>query len=151
MATLYSSEYTDAFVDVPSEKIAPEKLNGRIRRAYSEFTLGAELSSGDIVKMIRLPANAVIIEARFIAPAATSGNLDIGLADSDGTGANDDPDALFDDLDISGAIDSSMAWSAAAFNQKVSKELDVQVLAQGAATVAATGDTWQLEVRYVID
>lgn len=153
MATLYSSEYTSALVTVPAGKLAPEDLNGRIRRAYAEFTLGAELADGDIVKMIRLPANAVLIEARFVAPAATSGNLDIGVVDSDESGENDDADYLLNDLDISSAVDdSSFAMSSAAgFNAKVSKELDIQILADGAATVGANGDVWKLEVRYVID
>lgn len=153
MATLYSSEYTSGFVTVPNGKLNPEDLNGRVRRAYAEFTLSAELSSGDIVKMIRLPANANIIDAGFDCPAATSGTLDIGVADADGSGSNDDDDAIFAALNISSAIDGNtrLDWDSAGHNLKVNKEMDVQILADGVATVGASGDTWKLEVLYVID
>ena len=152
MATLYSSEYQSGFVTVPSGKLNPENLNGRVRRAYAEFTLGAELSDGDIVKMLRLPANANIIDATFDSPAATSGALDIGVADADESGDNAVADNLFDGLNISGAINQQkLDWAEAGHNLKVNKELDVQILAAGAATVGATADVWKLEVLYVID
>jgi len=153
MATLYSSEYQSGFVTVPSGKLNPEDLNGRVRRAYAEFTLGAELADGDIVKMLRLPANSNIIDAGFDSPAATSGTLDIGVADADDSASNADDDALFAALDISAAIDGQtrLDWASAGHNLKINKEMDVQILADGAATVGATGDVWKLEVLYVID
>jgi len=152
MATLFSTEYTSAFVTVPNSKLNPEDFNGRVRRAYAEITLGAELTSGDIVKMIKLPANASIIDATFNAPAATSGNLDIGVTDADESGLNASAEALFADQDISSAITQvKLAWTAAGHNLKINKEMDVQILAEGANTVGATGDVWKLEILYVID
>jgi len=156
MATLYSSEYQSGFVTVPSGKLNPEDLNGRVRRAYAEFTLGSELADGDIVKMLRLPANSNIIDVNFDSPAATSGTLDIGVADADDSAINADDDALFAALDISAAITKDTAtgafsWASAGHNLKINKEMDVQILADGAATVGATGDVWKLEVLYVID
>jgi len=152
MATLFSTGYTSAFVTVPNGKLNPEDFNGRVRRAYAEFTLGAELSSGDVVKMMKLPANANIIDATFNAPAATSGNLDIGVTDADESGSNASAEALFADQDISSAISQvKLSWAAAGHNLKINKEMDVQILAQGAATVGATADVWKLEVLYIID
>lgn len=153
MATFYSSEYNSGYIAEPTSKLSPEKLNGRVRRAYAEITLGSELASGDIVKMLRLPANSNIIDAGFHSPAATSGTLDIGVNDADGSGDNADAEALFANVDISAAVSgrTRLSFDASGHNLKINKEMDVEILADGVATVGASGDVWKLEVLYTID
>jgi len=150
MATFYSDQYNNAFIAEPSSKLEPKELQGMVRRIYATITLAAEIDTPDIVKLAKLPANAVIIEARLVAPGGTSGTLDLGWA----AGANGlevaDANGILAALDGSAAIDASMGWSLPAHNKRFAEEVDIQLSAT-VITAGFNGDVLKLELRYIVD
>lgn len=150
MSTLYSNQFNSAYVADPISKLEPKEYQGMVRRIFADITLGAELAVNDIVKLCKLPANAAIIEARIVAPGGLSGTLQLGWsAGSAGLEAADN-DGIIPNLSGSAAIDSSMAWSAPAFNKRFVESVDIELLAS-VATTGFSGDKIQFELRYIVD
>jgi len=152
MANQNSTEYAAAYVTEPASKLQPDKLNGKIRRIYSSITIsGNVLAIGDTLSFCKLPANAVIIEARFqCADLGTTGVLDLGWAASADANEAADPNGIISGMDATAAIDSAMAWTDAAFNKRFAEEVDIQAVAT-TATDAADGLVAQVEIRYIVD
>lgn len=150
MALQYSTEYEAAYNTEPKSNLIPDKLNGRIRRIFASFTLTAEiLASGanDFI-LAKLPANAVLIEARLIAPGGTGGTLDLGWLAGESEVA--DPNGIMAGIAGNAAVDDTMAWTDAAFNKRFSEEVDI-VLSSSVDSAGWSGDLVQMELRYVID
>ena len=66
MATVYGANATKRDVDVPSQKLDVTEQHGRLRRAYDSITLSAELTAGDLINFMKLPAGAKICYARYM-------------------------------------------------------------------------------------
>ena len=152
MAIFYSDEYQGAYIDEPKSNLNPDKYNGRIRRIYASITLGAEIATTDQVKFCKLPSNAVIKSCRFIAPACTSGTLNLGWAASDEGGEAADDNGLAAAMNVSSALDDVMDIGAqlAGFNKRFSEEVDIE-LSASVITSGASGDVYELELEYIID
>lgn len=152
MATVYSTQYQSAWVNEPSERLDAGFAGARIYRAYAEFTADGELSSGDVIKMMRLPANARFVDARIISPDwGTTGSCNVGYTDADGGSVNVDVDAFFASLDTNtAAVDSKLAGTAAGFNVKVTKDVDI-IITAAADSTALDGLTIGLEIEFVIN
>jgi len=153
MADFSSSNYTLAYDNQPSSKLDVTEQHGRVRRAYAEYTLLAELLITETISMLKLPAGARVVDSRISAPSdGTTGQLDVGWIDNGSDGADDD--GLFDGLSEAdtggGAVDSKIASTSAGYNKKFSKETEFQITALE-ATTASTGDTYKLEVYYIVD
>lgn len=150
MTTLYSSQYTSAYITEPKSKLEPKELNGRVRRIFATITLSQEIDTTDVVKLAKLPANATPIEARLVAPGGSAGVLQVGWsAGSEGNEAAD-ADGLMGAIDASAAVDDTLSWSDAGFNKKFSESVDIEL---SATTLTADwdGDAIQFELRYIID
>ena len=146
----FSDQYDKAYNIQPHSKLEPRELNGRVRRLSAEITLGAEILTTAQVVMARLPANAVIIEARLIAPGGTGGTLDLGWAAGENEAA--DANGILAGIAGNAAVDSAfdMSSSAAAKNKKFSEEVDIE-LSVSVDTVGWNGDLVELEISYIID
>ncbi len=153
MATVYGANATKRDVDVPSQKLDVTEQHGRLRRAYDSITLAAELTAGDFINFMKLPAGAKICYARYIAPVGggADGIVKVGYSDN-GVDAADD-NALFAaaELDFgAGALNELMLGTAAGYNKKLGAE--TQIVAEVTeTTTGSSGETHELEVWYVVD
>lgn len=157
MAALYGANATKRDVNVPSEKIEVSEQHGRVRRAYDSYTVTAsEITSGDTIDMMKLPAGAKIVNARIIAPVdgggTPAGILNIGWTDNGVDGA--DADGLFvgaSQVDFgAGAIDNKLLGTSPAYNKKFSAETLIQMVSTE-TSAGSSGNVIELEVFYVVD
>lgn len=149
MATLYSSQYQDAYQDVPSDKINSPDFNGRVHIAYFEYTITAAPTNGDVLKLLKLPKHARVLDFHIAAPdLGTAGVLNIGWAASaelDSAGAAveaADADGFMASVDVNAAaaIQNMADVSGAAvpgYLKKFSAEVDVQIDIATAWTVTS--------------
>lgn len=156
MATVYTDEYQNAFVDEPSVKLDVTKQHGRVRRMYASITLAAELSVSDIIAIGKLPKGARVCDARAIAPVdgggTPAGIANIGWAANGSDAA--DADGLFigaSEFDFgAGAIDNKLLGTAAGYNKKFAEETEIQAVVTE-ASAGSTGNVLEFEVFYVLD
>lgn len=162
MATIYSNQYQDAYVDVPSDKIRPGDQSGDVRFMFFDHTITAAPTDGDILKLGRLPKGARIVDACLSFPdLGTAGVLNVGWAASaelDGPNGLSgsaieaaDADGLFVSLDVNAAADTVLASSQVnvpGILKKFSAAVDIQATITTAWTV--TSGTIRGYVSYVI-
>lgn len=83
MANLYGNQYNNAYVTVPSVKIAPGDFGGMKRIMYFDYTITAASTNADIIKLGKLPKGARLINASFSGPAlAGTTSFSLGWAAS---------------------------------------------------------------------
>lgn len=155
MASLYSAGYTDAFVDVPSEKVKVNKHKGKVRVAYDTYSITADTASGDKLYMFKLPKGARILDAALAVTDldGSGGTLDVGY-EYNATGDSaltDDLDAILADVDVTSAITVGMIEQAnmPAFGYETEGVADIVVVFDGDCD--ATTGTIKLAVYYVLD
>jgi len=153
--TFYSTEYTAAHVTVPSEKLDVTLQHGRVRRAYSVYTLPAATefdTIGDTVYFMKLPKGARVVNARFIATDdATSGICKIGWEDNGDDAADDNGLFAVAETDFGNAdIDAKLLGTATGYNKKFAEETTI-VMVITEVSNASTGNSFKLEVEYVLD
>ncbi len=153
MATLYGVNATKRDVTTPSVKINVNNQGGRVRHAYDSYTLLAEAAIGDIIKLMKLPAGAKLIDARLIAPSdGLTGQWDLGWAayGSEVTDQNGIFGGAAEGDTGGGAVDSKLLGVAPGYNKEFNAEVQLQLEAIE-ATTGSTGDEIQVEVSYVLD
>ena len=149
MAELYGSEFQKAYIDEPSGKLDANERDGRKRYSFSSSTPSADLNAGDIVKLLKIPANASIVDARLRIEAFGANNaFDIGWAAGESESA--DSTGLFSAVDTTAAVDVSLADSVNGYRKKFSEEVDIQIEV-GATVAGASGNLIKLELEYIID
>lgn len=151
MATLNGVNFNKNYVLIPSQKAGIGETNGRVRMLYDSYTLIAESTSGDILKMGKLPISARVISWRVVSPdQGGTGTVNFGWAASD-DGVEAAQAAGF----ISAGDNSGQAYlgipvaGALGLGKKFAASVDVQ-LALG-TSVSGTGTTIQTWVEYVVD
>lgn len=148
---LYSDQYKKAHIDEPSGKILASEVNGRVRRAYGEITLSAELADGNQIKLCRIPRSATLIDVRVVsADWGTTGAFNLGWKDSDGKEEEMDLDGMFAAQVATDALDANMAGIAEGYNYRFEKEVDV-ILSATADSTALDGEKISVEVLFVVD
>ena len=81
MATVYGNQYNNAYVAVPSVKINPGDVSGEVKFAYFDYTITAVSVANDIIKLMKLPKNAKVLDACLSFPdLGTTGVLELGLS-----------------------------------------------------------------------
>lgn len=153
MAEFKASNYTNAYDSSPVVKIGASELYGKVRRSYDSYTLGAELSINDTIRLFKLPKGARLVDARLVAPSdGTTGQLDVGW-EANGVDAADQ-DGIFAGASEGdtggGAVDSKLAGTAAGWNKKFGAETEILITA-AEATTASNGDTIEVEVFYIVE
>lgn len=150
MADQFSNEYTNAYVSKPVVKLNPAEKDGKIRRLSGNITLSAEIGTTDSIFMAKLPANAVIVGARMVAPGGASGTLALGW----GAGENEaaDADGIFAAIPGNAAADLTfdLSSSTAAKNKRFSEEVDI-ILSASVISGGWSGDLVELELSYIIE
>jgi len=144
MANLYGTNYTAAFVTIPSEKLPPGENTGKSKVAYDEYDLdGAIIAANDLIYMMKIPAGARILEMTLdSASLGTTGILQVGtLAD---------PDRYIVSGDAGGqAIREKMPLGAAGAFEKLTVE--TQIIIKCTELSTATTGLVKLHVDYVLD
>jgi hypothetical protein len=160
MSTLYSNQYSDAYVEVPSSKVNTPDLNGNIKMAYFDFTISAAPADGDVLKLCKLPKGARVLDVEISAPdLGTAGVLNIGWAasaelDSAGSAVEAaDADGFMVSVDVNAAAATqNMADASGAavpgYLKKFSAEVDVQIAIATAWT--ATSGTIKGYIKYAV-
>ena len=166
MATVNSTWITNA-VATPAVATNSNKSTGRVFSAKSAATVSATQTSGDIVRVVRVPSNARIDAVLLTtADATTAGAVDIGVYQTAANGgAVVDADLFASALALTGGpfVRSDQTWESGQYTYAESclplwevlglatdpnREYDI------AATVTTTGDgmgtVFVLEVQYVI-
>lgn len=166
MATVNSTWITNA-VATPKVATNANQSVGQLFSAKSVATVSATQTSGDVIRMVRVPSNARIdIVLLTTGDATTAGAIDIGVYQTaDNGGAVVDADLFASALALTGGpfTNSNQTWESGQYTYAASclplwqvigltadpcREYDV------ACTVTTTGNgmgtTLVLEVRYVI-
>lgn len=145
MATLYGSQYQNAYVDKPSTKIRPGDYNGEVKHLFFSYPVTAAPSNGDVIKLGRLPKGARILDAVLKFPdLGTAGSLNLGFNGGTNGLETADPDALMAAVDVATAANTvSMAQqqeaggALAGHLYELADEVDVQIDVATAWTAAA--------------
>jgi hypothetical protein len=150
MATVKSDNFT--LIDsVPSSPAGIGEINGRVRSVFASYTFVGEATSGDILKMFKLPKGARVVDWNFqVTDLGGTGTMNIGWAASADAVEAADADGFHAALDVSGQASQSVpAAGIAGLFKKFAAEVDVQIVLP--TTASATGDVLSGCVQYVID
>jgi hypothetical protein len=150
--SLYGSNYTKAFVTVPSEKVDVSHQHGRVRVSYDEIDLSSVIALNEKVYLGRLPKGAKVVEAILAFPdLGTAGVCDLGYKYDDAS-LTSDPDAFLSGVDVNTAADTvkmSDQNNMVGFGVEMAGEASV-ILTATTATTAITGKV-KVAVHYVVD
>lgn len=150
--SLYGSNYTKAFVTVPSEKVDVSHQHGRVRVSYDEIDLSTVIALNEKVYLGRLPKGAKVVEAILAFPdLGAAGVCDLGYEYDDAT-LTSDPNAFLSAVDVNAAADTvkmSDQNNMVGFGVELAGEAAV-ILTATTATTAITGKV-KVAVHYVVD
>ncbi len=166
MATLYSSQYQDAYVDVPSDKIRQGDMNGNVRYLHFDFPVPASVpTNADIIKLGKIPKGARVLDAVLVLPDlgdttvlelgwAASVELDsaavaIEAADPDGFMASVDGDIAADAFSMLGIAQGASA-NLPGLLKRFSAECDLQITVTDAWTSTTTTDSIKGYIQFVV-
>jgi len=151
MATYYSDQYQDAYVDVPSNKIAPGDIAGSVEHAAFNVTLAGAVALNEKIKLAKIPKGAKVLFMRFVSSdLGTTGDLDIGWSASAALDSSGSPIVAASATGIAAAVDVNAAAVATQYypNQHFAEEVDLQLNASEATTAAGTISGYIMYVRY---
>jgi hypothetical protein len=147
MATKYSAQYQDAFVDVPMDKVHGRDWGGKTEKIYFSYALpSAVLALNDIVKLAKIPKGCRVLDAVLQFPdLGTGGTAELGFAADAAAVETADADAFLTTVDMKTAADCvsmqqqmEAGGSNAGFCKTFAAECDLQ-LNVSEATTATTG------------
>lgn len=148
MATIYSAQWTKAFINDPKNMIAPGEISGVKQIAYFEYDILAAPTNGDVLKLFKLPKGARVLDFEVYAPdLGSAGTLNYGWAASAELSAGSaveaaDNDGFMASVDVNtAAAIQNMADVAGAktpgYLKKFAAEVDVQIDIATAFTVTS--------------
>lgn len=134
MSTKYGSNYTDRFQTKPVVPVDASNYGGNVKAMYDEYTLAAALSTGDVLKMGRLPKGAKVLEVILASAdldSSTNCLLDVGLSYPNGDGTDDD-NAFLASVNAQSAVTKAMSAqnNMTGFGLETEGEADVEVKVQ---------------------
>jgi hypothetical protein len=150
MATLLGKNYTKQFSNVPSEKIDKGEQFGDVHVAYDSYTMSAALADGDIIKMMKLPKGAKVVDAilKTDKSLGATGILDCGYQ-ANGVDA-EDLNAFINQADGGGqALAARPTAGAAGLFKTFTAE--TQVVLDCTELSVATDAVIELAIFYVIN
>lgn len=160
MATKYGVEATKRLNTVPVGKNLAKYQHGRLRVAYDEYEISADLASADKIVMGRLPKGAKVMgfKLAFDDLDGSGGTLDIGVQAADSASSFTAlPEALASNIDVTSAgivVDDDAAIvgeiaGASGFGYEATEDLDIIITTDG--DTDATSGTIKLAVHYTLD
>jgi hypothetical protein len=149
MATFYGVNATKRDNSVPSKKIDAQDAGGRLRVAYDEITLAGAVTTSDVIKMMKLPSGARILDAILSsADLGTTGALNVGW---EANGVDSAVAAgLFSAVDVNTAAISVRQSSTYSTNQFKKLGAETQISIVPSANTTAGGKI-SLAVFYALD
>lgn len=153
-ATVYGTQQTKRLNTVPAKLVSQGYDGGRLRVMSDSYTLTADLASGDVIRVGRIPKGARVIDVRVIFPDldASGGTLDIGWLAGAGGAEAIDADGFGADLDVTSAGVYSMFTSQSTrpgMDKVFAEDVEVAITTDG--DTDATSGTIRISVIYVID
>lgn len=152
MSILYGLNAQKRLVDEPSQKIEVNEQGGRMRVAYDEIEVSANLAIDDELLLGKIPAGAKVYDVKVNIPTAfgTTGAADIGWKASAEGGEAEDRDGFIaaQALTSAGAA-SAQDGNPAGLYKKFSEAVDVMAKLT-AATDGAAGKL-QVVIMYALD
>lgn len=149
MATKYGVNHTLKYINVPSGKVPAKEETGKVRLAYDSFVFDAELAVNDVIKLMKLPKGAKVVDAIVKAPSlGATGIFDLGY-EANGVDAAD-ANAFVSSADFGGAP----AAKRMATEDGVFKELGAEsqvILTCTELTAAAATKKIEVAVFYVLE
>lgn len=153
MATVYGTYSDYRLVDNPTTKLPANADMGRVRVSYDEYTLTADLASGDIIKIGRLPKGARVVNywMSFADLDGSGGTIDLGWSASSDAVESADPDGFLADVDVTsaGTVGAIEQANMTGLGRAFSAEVDIIATTDG--DTDATSGTIKVCVFYVID
>jgi hypothetical protein len=148
MATYYSDQYAS------KGGYAPIVPSGVVIRAAAKFTITTALGIGDVIKMLRLPAGATVVEGRLKATDIDTGteelDIDIGWAANGVDNADEDG---FGNLGVwTGDSNNDFAFQNALWSagpKTFTVPTDIQLDVNAAAAAGGTGVIWMIIDYYL--
>ena len=140
---------------IPSSKIGTRDQQGRVRVLYDEYTLAAELTGQDVIKLMKIPAGAkvydVILQSPQLGSGGGNGALSVGIQASSLHSADSQLFASVVEagsaaIDYAMSSDQSVAGNASVFNDEVQV-----VITADETSDAGIGDKIKLWIYYVKD
>lgn len=151
MSDFYSSQYQEAYVDVPSQKMDPGEQAGRIRSLIMDHTFAAELTTSDALYMGKLPKGARVVDAIFkSADLGTTGVFDIGWDGGTNSDETADANGLFAAVDVKAAAAVNRMGFVPGLHKEFADEVNL-IIVPSEDTDSATGEDISLIVYYVLD
>lgn len=138
----------------PSVKVEVSEQYGRVRRSYDSFAIDAadEFGTSGLIDMMKLPKGARIVDASLVMPASgATGIVDVGWDGGLNGDETADPNGIFAAADPGdAAVDAKLDKTLPGYNRKFVDEVLIQIDVTE-LTADAGGDTWELEIYYVVD
>lgn len=107
VTTQYSTEYQDAYVDVPADKLSTDVNHGKMRMAFFTCNQSGVGDATSSFALCKLPAGTVKVllglSGAYVNWTTASHTLDLGwdaYTGQDGVAVVADPDGLVDGLDV---------------------------------------------------
>lgn len=164
MATLYGTQYTNAYVDVPKTKIHSGDSSGAVMHMHFDYPIpGTVPTASDVIKLGKLPKGARILDAGLSFPdLGTTGVLELGWAasaelDSAGSAVEAaDDNGFLVSVDVNAAaiacINMVPKTGAAVpgFMKRFAAEVDVQILVTTTWTSTTTTDSIKGYILYTV-
>lgn len=155
MATKYGVNATKRDNQAIPQLIPEGEKQGRLYVAYDEYTLTADLASGDVIKMMKLPPGSRVHNAciYFDDLDATGGTLDIGWEANTVDAADADGFLAVVDVTSAGAQDmfDDQGTRPGLYKQFSQLGGETQISITTVGDTDATTGTIRLSVQYAID
>lgn len=149
MSTFYGSNATLRDNSVPAQKIPAQDVCGRLRVAYDEIVLAGAVTTSDVIKMMKLPNGARIIDAILSSTdLGSTGTLNVGWEANGVDSAQ--ASGIFSAVDVNTAATSVRSSSTQSSNQSKKFGAETQISIVPAANTTAAG-TVKLAVFYTLD
>lgn len=154
MANLYGVNATNAYLDVPSEKVAVGEYAGRMRVAYDQYTLTAAFTTSDVLFLQKIPKGARVYNVVISTPdMGNSSTWNVGW----GASVDGVESAVSNGFYATLAVGAGAATissieevaSAAGLMKQFASEVQLQIVPAVSGT--ATSGTIQVAVFYVLD
>lgn len=149
MATVYSVAATKA-QQTPPARFEAQEFKGNMYVAYDSYTSTGAIGAADVIKFMKLPALARVIEVTLShSDHGATGSCKVGY-EANGSDVADD-DAFLTNVDLATAantVQMSDEANVPGFGKQLAAETQVSITMTAVTTVAGT---LKLAVHYVID
>lgn len=153
MATKYGVNATKRANQTIADLESQGEKNSPIKLAYDSYTLTADLSAGDVIKLMKLPAGARVLNVWLYFDAMGAGTVHVGWEANSVDAANSSGFLSSVAVTSAGAQDmqGDQPTVAGIFKQFSPLGGETQVSLTIATDTSATSGSYKVGIAYVID